>query len=389
MPKSENTTTCLICNTKLVRNGTTPAGTVRWRCPKCGASSVRKRPDVTRKAQLDQFLTWITGKASQADLGGASAARQFRRTTAWCWALRPVIPVTGAVYDVLQIDGFNLRTGWCVLVATHRGTVVAFQWCSRESAAAWGALMQRLPAPLVVVCDGGSGMHAALNTHWPTAQVQRCLVHLQRNVRKHVTTRSKTPAGQGLWGLALKLTRVKTVTGGEEWAQLFLAWENSFLHLTKERTYRKHAAEVPSWARPNQTWWYTHQRLRSGYQVLQRAIQGGHLFTFLSPQLAHLNVPSTTNEIEGGTNSQMRLLLRLHRGMPEEHQRRAIEWWLYLHSEFPNPAVILKEHQPEKRQHTNTAQPESKDPAAPVSLYDTGLDANEGLWTRSGWAGRP
>lgn len=388
MPDSKNTTICLICENKLVRNGTTAAGTVRWRCPNCGASSVRKRPDVTRKAQLHQFLSWLTGKSSQADLGGPSAARQFRRNTAWCWTLRPIIPVTGDVYDVLQIDGFNLRTGWCVLVATHHGAVVAFQWCSHESAAAWGALMRRVPAPLVVVCDGGSGMHSALSDHWPTTRIQRCLVHLQRNVRKYITTRSKTPAGKGLWGLALKLTRVKTIAGGEEWAQLFLAWEHTFLHLTKERTYRKHATEIPSWARPNQTWWYTHQRLRSGYQVLHRTIQSGHLFTLLDPQLAHLNVPATTNEIEGGTNSPMRLLLHLHRGMPEEHQRRAIEWWLYLHSEFPDPALVLKEHPLGNPQRAKPPRPGPDDATAPAPLYDTGLDASEGLWLRSGWAGR-
>lgn len=89
----------------------------------------------------------------------------------------------------------------------------ASQWCSRNSQAAWGALFQRPPAPTVVVCDGGPGMHAALKEHWPETRVQRCLVHLQRNVRKYTTTRSKTTVGKVLWGLALRLTRVKTPDG--------------------------------------------------------------------------------------------------------------------------------------------------------------------------------
>ncbi len=33
---------------------------------------------------------------------------------------------------------------------------------------------------------------------------------------------------------------------------------------------------------------------------------------------------STTNRIEGGTNAQLRLMLHSHRGMSEEHQKRAI-----------------------------------------------------------------
>jgi len=194
------------------------------------------------------------------------------------------------VYDVLQIDGFHLRAGWCILVATHQGRTITYQWCSRESQAAWGALFTRIPEPTVVVCDGGPGMHAALKTHWPNARIQRCLVHLQRNVRTHITTRSKTEAGKALWGLALRLTRVRTQADAAAWMQLLLQWENQFLYLTKKRSYKNQAAEVPAWVRPGQQWWYTHQRLRSGYQSLQRVIKAGHLFTFLDPALTELQV---------------------------------------------------------------------------------------------------
>jgi hypothetical protein len=57
------------------------------------------------------------------------------------------------------------------------------------------------------------------------------------------------------------------------------------------------------------------------------------LFTYLRTEFTGLDIASTTNRIEGGTNAQLRLLLRAHRGMSEVHQKRAIEWYLYLHSE--------------------------------------------------------
>lgn len=376
----------MLCKIPYVKNGRNSAGNQRWKCPKCGASTLRKREDRTRFFQLQQFLTWLLGKQTQQELSTGTTGRTFRHQTRWCWQIRPRIPVTGEIYDVIQIDGFNLRTGWCVLVATHQGNVVGYQWCARESGAAWAALFRRIPEPTVVVCDGGPGMHAALKEHWPDTRVQRCLVHLQRNVRKHVTKRSKTEAGRSLWGLALKLTRVRTAADAEAWVALFLQWETQYLHLTKQRTYRKDADEVPAWARPGQKWWYTHQRLRSGHQVFQRVIKAKHLFTFLDPALETVNVPATTNGIEGGTNAHMRLLLLHHRGMTEEHQRRAIEWWLYMHSERPDLAQVLRTHDEQIVAPVRRSQHTEPDPG-PV-LYDTGLDAAEGLWLRSGWAGR-
>lgn len=120
-------------------------------------------------------------------------------------------------------------------------------------------------------------MHAALKTCWPDSRVQRCLVHLQRNIRKYVTKRSKTEAGRSLWGLALQLTKVRTIKKAEAWVNLFLAWEAQFLHLTKERTYQKDTDEIPSWVKLTQKWWYTHQRLRSAHQVFARVIKSGQV----------------------------------------------------------------------------------------------------------------
>jgi len=56
VPNASNSSTCLLCGHRLVKNGRTSAGAQRWRCPDCGASSTRRRPDLTRRHQLDEFL---------------------------------------------------------------------------------------------------------------------------------------------------------------------------------------------------------------------------------------------------------------------------------------------------------------------------------------------
>ncbi|WP_425556695.1 IS1/IS1595 family N-terminal zinc-binding domain-containing protein [Klugiella xanthotipulae] len=47
----------MVYGSSLVKNGRHRSGTQRWRCPSCGASSVIRRPDVTRREQLRQFVT--------------------------------------------------------------------------------------------------------------------------------------------------------------------------------------------------------------------------------------------------------------------------------------------------------------------------------------------
>ncbi len=43
---------------------------------------------------------------------------------------------------------------------------------------------------------------------------------------------------------------------------------------------------------------------------------------------------STNNAIEGGVNSQIRLMLQNHRGLTTLRRAKAAFWWCCLHSEF-------------------------------------------------------
>lgn len=317
---------------------------------------------MTEREQLRKFLNWISGKQSQAEITGGTG-RSFRRDTAWCWALEPRLPVTGEVHDVVLVDGVWIGS-WCLLIAqSSTGAVIAWQWCARESTAAWEALFQQVPPPLVVVTDGGSGIRSALARTWPNTAIQRCIFHIQLNVTRELTRNPRTQAGRALRQIALALTTVRDVDAAITWRLTLEAWWQKHGHLTRERTLYS-----------NGHFGYTHHRLRRAWGVLHRAAQAGHVFTHLN----HHN-PRTTSRLEG-LNSQIRHLLRHHRGMPLEHRRRAIEWFLLLH-EIP----LNNAHKYASRPEPAPAPPE--EPLGPV-LYDTGLSPEEGLWHRSGWAGR-
>lgn len=114
---------------------------------------------------------------------------------------------------------------------------------------------------------------------------------------------------------------------------------------------------------------------------MERLTQRGHLFTYLAPEVDGFGIESTTNRIEGGVNTQLRALLRTHRGMVPAHAVRAVEWWLYAHAQDPAaPHTLIRAEHP-----VPVAVVEER---VGPELLGTGLVAEQGLWARADWGGR-
>lgn len=372
----------MLCAAKLLKNGKTAAGTQRWICPDCRASSVRKRPDQSRRFMLERFLAWLLGKASQAEITDTQTGRSFRRHIEWCWRVTPHLATVTIPPKFVIIDGTYFG-GWCLLIATNEHQKpLAKQWCSAESQAAWAALLRQIPAPLVVVCDGGAGVRAALREVWPDTLVQRCIFHVLMNIRTHLTWNPRTPAGQALLEIGRRLGRVTHTEEAIQWLQQLNDWHTVYGHLTTERSYAKRKLKNGCWDSPTgKQWWYTHDRLRKAYNLLTELQRRDHLFTYLATRS-----PKTTSRLEGGINAVIKEALRQHRGMPIEHQKRTAEWVLFERAGLLHTAATMITddaiHPPQKRR------PRFTEPDPGPELYGTGLDADEGLWTRTGWGGR-
>ena len=84
--------------------------------------------------------------------------------------------------------------------------------------------------------------------------------------------------------------------------------------------------------------------MRKAYNSLNHLWRSNLLFVYLNPPDGVLDahrIKATTNSLEGGINSQLKLLARTHRGRRGEHQRRMLEWWLYLKTELPDDPVEI------------------------------------------------
>ena len=290
---------CPYCGGRTKRNGRTSSGSQRWRCTACGASTTLRYDDTA--ARLDEFLGWLLSKDSQAAMPGAG--RSFRRRTAEFWEVWPMPVPDGELHRVLYVDGIWVARDLVVLICRSGERVVSWYMARSENSRAWSALMSSIPAPEVVVTDGGSGFAKAVRETWPRTRVQRCTFHAFSQVKRYTTTRSKLQAGRVLYLIARDLMGIETPHQAELWVERYLDWCGFWADFLEDRT-------VVDGRRV-----YTHDRLRRGRSSLSSLVSAGTLFTYLDPALAKAGpLPSTNNMIEGGVNSQLRAVLRNHRG---------------------------------------------------------------------------
>lgn len=314
---------CPSCGAAMKRNGRTSAGSQRWRCGSCGASTTLSYDDTA--ARLDEFLAWLTSKDTQLSMPGQG--RTFRRRTAEFWRVWPMPVPTGEVHRVLFADGIWLARELVVLIAHDGEHVVSWYMAQAETSRAWEALMAPIPAPDVVVCDGGTGFERARRRAWPRTRVQRCLFHAFCQVRRYTTSRPRLQAGRELYALALELMHLETLRQADWWVERYLQWCEFWADFLEDVSYVDGRRQ------------FTHERLRKARSSLSRLVSRGTLFTYLDPALtAEGPLPRTNNAIEGGVNAQLRDMLRNHRGMSAMRRVKAVFWWCYLHTESPRPA---------------------------------------------------
>ena len=382
--------------------GTTSSGKQLWRCTHCGHTFTNPNTAKTSAYRFAIFIDWITG---QRPLDAVAAAHNVSRRTLIRWftyfwfIIVPCKPDPYRVYDQLFIDGTYFHKK-CLLVAATSEHVVAWHWCTRETAYDYAKLFDLIAEPLVVTTDGSGGAHKAIKQCWPNASIQRCLVHVRRDTIKDTTRQPTITAHKALLRLGNQLTHITTRDQAITWVLRLNRFHDLYGDWLKQRTYRNQVApeEIPKRIRDNQQWWYTHPRARRAYRRFERLYQQGHLFVWLNPpHRTTTELKTTTNSLEGGVNAQLKHLARAHRGAFDEHQRIIMDWWLYLHTQHHDDPLALAIEQDFGRKgyaHARQAHMRERDqansPDGRPKVYDTGIDTdfNPSWAIRHGWAGR-
>ena len=355
--------TCAICKSKMKRNGFTSSGRQRWKCLKCGSSKVHTNDVSTR--ELKAFVNWLLSRERHRDKKGQG--RTFRRHTKPFWEIWPIPIPTGEVHKVIYVDGTKVGD-YQLLIACTDEYVLNWIIAESENKTTWMNLIQDIPAPEMVVCDGGSGFKSAAELIWPGTRIQRCIFHISSNIRKAAKRRPITLAARELLDLRVDLVKVRTLHDASVWVEDFYNWAYFWNDLLDDVSYVKGKRE------------YTFKEIRTVRDSLDRLIRQKMLFTYLDPKLCRgEKLPSTNNRIEGGVNAQIKEMLRLHRGMSTIRRIKACYWWCYMHSECPLSAPELLKRMPRDCDIDilkNKYRTESNDTGAPDE-WGTGVQWNE------------
>lgn len=204
----------------------------------------------------------------------------------------------------------------CIFDATHLGedTLLAarapalkanlgWAWIENETKEVYSLLRSNIESRgfvlTAVILDGRTGIPRVFSD----IPVQICQFHILQIVRRKLTLRPESEAGQDLLSLVFTIAH----TDEQTFEKALMSWYMAYEDFINERTYTL----------GTKRWRYTHRRVRSAYLSLKRNTP----FLFTYQKYPHLNIPNTTNSLDGYW-SRLKNLLTAHRGKSRERIRK-------------------------------------------------------------------
>jgi len=187
--------------------------------------------------------------------------------------------------------------------APHLKANLGWAWIQSETKEAYSLLREHIVKRgfciTAAVLDGRTGISRV----FLDIPVQICQFHQMRIVKRKLTLRPETAAGQELLSIALKLAK----TNQENLERELGEWHKKYQEFLNEKTYTIGC----------RNWSYTHRRVRSAYLSLRRNMP--YLFTY--QRYPELHIPNTTNSLDGYF-SRLKNLFSAHRGKSRERIRK-------------------------------------------------------------------
>lgn len=153
-----------------------------------------------------------------------------------------------------------------------------------------------------IICDGRKGLF----TLFGDIPVQMCQRHQIEIVRRYLTRNPKLQAGKELYVLVKNITKLSE----KEFVTLFDEWQQKWNDFLNERSQNTLTGKT----------FFTHKKLRSAW----RSIKNNLPYLFIFERFNELNIPNTTNDLEGSFGA-LKKRLNNHNGLTLERKKKFID----------------------------------------------------------------
>lgn len=162
--------------------------------------------------------------------------------------------------------------------------------------------------------DGSMSIFSAVRSIYPEMIVQRCLVHVQRQVRSYISKNPKSDAGKQL----RHITRYAILSDSFLFPVVFQIWKQTYLLFLSEKSI------TPKGWRT-----YTHKKIRKAMRHIENALP----YMFQSEKHRDTNIAFSSNKLEGLFGVLTDECVNEHKWIREDRLSSLIALWLYFRNE--------------------------------------------------------
>lgn len=296
-------------------------GKQRYFCKQCNFSFILLRHDVKNKNEFIWFKKWIIERQVYKYLVRDSGYSQSKIQRIFNQYLNsaPVVEVRSKTRVHLLIDGSYFPNGLCLILYYDHNLryVQLYRETNQEKYTEIKEDLQNLKKLGVdvysVTCDGHKAILKSIKKVFPNAIIQRCLVHIKRQVRNYLSSKPKLEQSASLLKLSNQITSIKSIEDSNIWLGAFFNWYKINHEFINQKTQSQNTGRF----------WYTHKNLHAAFSLLENAIP--NMFNYLDDE----QIPNTTNRIENYF-THLKDKLRIHRGLRFEAKKNFIKWYLYM-----------------------------------------------------------
>jgi len=240
---------CPVARQKMFIKKGKEKGKQRYRCSDCFNNFSGSNKSVQQSNQFIWFRKWIMERQVYQYLSRDSglSQRTIQRLFKDYLKKAPKVPIRSKTHVHLLIDGTYFSNGLCLILYYDYDIqyVQLYRETNKEKLKEIKEDLQNLKRLGVdvysVTCDGHSAILRAVTKVYPNAVIQRCLVHIKRQVQNYLSRKPKLELAKELLIIPKQITSIRSIDQANFWLVDLHNWHEKNKEFVNEKTINENS----------------------------------------------------------------------------------------------------------------------------------------------------